>query len=504
MTINSLASYNRSLGTEPNWVSFQLNTFLAFDFSGSRYVYWVQDVLEINTSAASVEFFDNIWNASSPTVSTLPAGGVTGGGSIQRFLGESYYADGASCPLPGACVTLSYPATLTLEMNASVGLRGSPTVAFRYDDGRGLITYDTATFAFARAVASPPEFEVDAGMFSPSCPRCYGDVELVAGGPDSGYDTTLSGPTDVLLSLQEWNGNNYQAVPAAFDYGISTGEGLQNASESVLAGLGGVPEAQLTNGAGTTGPLWGPGSTSDIEVSVATGSSSGSLQLNGSSSVPFAGTFVSVVVLPGNYSVNVTSGGSPYSLGTVALMGGEELTLEIGAPAVVFVPQGLPGGTVWTVVLNGQILHGTGNLTFGETAGNYTYTVQSVSGYDPTPSSGSLSVPPNGTIVLVQWSAAPVGLLAQLVAFLLDHLVVLGAIVLLALLVGAIASTARSRRQSRTLRPAAPGRAPFAVTRPAPRSPARAFCPHCGAPRPFGFASCARCGWRPPTPPSYP
>jgi Thermopsin len=502
MTIDSVRAYNASIPTEADWISFQLNVFLVFPVSGQTFVYWVQDVLEVNTSDAAVEFFDNIWNATSPGGPSISSTAVSGGGSITPYNGGSYYADGASCLLPGACSTLSYPATVTLEMNASVGSHGSPTVAFRYDDGSGLTTYDTVTFVFAQPATGPSDFEVNAGMYSYStCPRCYGDAELVAGGPDSGYDTTLDGTTDVLLSLQEWNGNNYAAVPAAYDYGISTAEGLQNAAEQVVAGPGGVPEAELTNAAGSLGPLWSPSTISEVEVGVETGRSGGTIQLNTSPAVGFSGTFVSEVVLPGSYSVSVTSGGTPYSLGNVELVPGEELTLEVGAPPVVFVPQGLPAATVWTVDLNGENLSGTGNLTFGEVVGNYTYSVAAVAGYTPNPSSGVVSVPSNGTRVEISWTAGSPGFLAEIASFLLAHLVAVGAIALLLVLAAAVFSLSRSRHRSRTLRTEGPGSPVYAVTRPAPRSPTNLYCPHCGAPRSFAFSSCPRCGWRPPPAP---
>jgi hypothetical protein len=60
---------------------------------------------------------------------------------------------------------------------------------------------------------------------------------------------------------------------------------------------------------------------------------------------------------------------------------------------VTFTESGLPSGTTWSVTLNSVLgSSSTASVVFTEANGTYTYTIGSVSGYTPSPSTGSVNV----------------------------------------------------------------------------------------------------------------
>lgn len=81
----------------------------------------------------------------------------------------------------------------------------------------------------------------------------------------------------------------------------------------------------------------------------------------------------------------------------------------LGACGVVFAETGLPLGTLWSVTLGASTQNSTvGNITFAEENGTYSFTVGSMSGYSPTPPSGSVRVAGNIIQVSVSYKAIPV------------------------------------------------------------------------------------------------
>jgi hypothetical protein len=75
--------------------------------------------------------------------------------------------------------------------------------------------------------------------------------------------------------------------------------------------------------------------------------------------------------------------------------------------AVTFTESGLPAGTLWGVVLAGQIGTSIGTtIIFHVAAGTYSYSVATTSGYAPTPGSGTLIVS-GATPVAVTYTLIP-------------------------------------------------------------------------------------------------
>lgn len=408
--IGAMTADNASIPGTATSVSLQLNAFYLFSYAGTTYAYWVQDVLLFDTATRGVEFEDNIWNVTSVD---LAGSAVRGNGTVTGTGSNSYYGDTAPCTLPEACGVLADPENVTLELRAALAAGGVPTVRVGYAVGGSLVTYDVVQFRFARSLSDLTGFEVDAGLGLPSsCPRCYGDVEFVVGGPGYGYQTALVGFTRVDLTLRWWNGYDFVPVPNAVNYGEATEEGLGTATVSENTTVGTSPGVTITYGAPTPlGVVWSDADLAVVQVS-SVGAATGSVTV-GAQTVPLVRGYAELAVLPGVYAISVVAGTS-YSLGAPTLVAGESLTLEVGGYAVVFAPSGLPSGALWSVVLGARVLNGTGNITFGVPAGTYPFSVDGQTGYSVSPTSGTVSVPGTGDVVPVTWTHARPSLLTQL------------------------------------------------------------------------------------------
>jgi len=441
VSFSSLATDNFTL-PEPAAMSFQLNAFVTFSVGTGRYAYWIQDVALFDTSSRAVGWEDNVWNVTSDG---LPSGSVAGNGSVTGTGAGTYYGVAADCALVGACVTLNEPARLVLEFRASVGSGGIPAVRVGYDDEGTYETFDTITFPFASGATHFAGFRVDPGLgFAGGCARCYGDVELVAGGPGDGFQTTLTGASGLTFDLQWWNGHNLEAIPNAVDHGEATAEGISNVVVAEGSDGFGAPTAVGSAGSGTLGTLWSQSTLATVEVSVVPGSSTGTVSTGGSP-VAFQGGFLEEVVLPGSASLTANVGPHSYSLGDPVLAAGEALTLEVGGEPLVFVPSGLPLGSLWSISVGNETLNGTGNITFGEPNGTFVFTVGALASYRATPPSGNGSISGSTVDVAIAWSsvASPWSSLLHFLGEFAPLLVLL--CILVAVAVG-LMSHARARR----------------------------------------------------------
>lgn len=117
----------------------------------------------------------------------------------------------------------------------------------------------------------------------------------------------------------------------------------------------------------------------------------------------------------GSYSFTVAAprgyAASPAS-GTLGVLGGnvsQSIHLRPTVNSTIrFVEAGLPGGTPWSVVLNGSHHYSsTANLSVALTNGTYPYTISTnLSGYPATPSSGNLTIQGANETVYVVFGAA--------------------------------------------------------------------------------------------------
>ena len=261
-------SANANGGLKGDYVSFELDVVLVLTHDSSATAYWIQNVLTLNTSSRYIFAGDDIGNVSSLS-SGVQSTTLTGNGSIY---GNEYYADTPSATYAGNDVTLSYPTNISAKLVSSVGA-GIAHVGFEYNDGFGWVTYDNVSFPWTRGWTDRG-FEVNGSSYTP-----YGifyDAEWVVGGPNAGANAAWAA-SNQSLSLDFFNGHNFEAVLNAYNFGSDTTETSSNVTESLLSG--GAPRSHLGTGSGSLGVLYG---RSDLGVvNVSTALRSGTLLVNG-------------------------------------------------------------------------------------------------------------------------------------------------------------------------------------------------------------------------------
>ena len=401
--ISTLSTMTSSGNSE---MTFQLNVNLVFYDSGIEYVYWIQDVaFMVTASPQAIEFIDNVWNMSSPSASMLSSS-ITGNGTVAQSGSTGYYYSIASYNLPGNDIYINLPTTADFKVVSSVTATNQPTVAFEYNDGYGWVTYDNTVFRFVSDLTSYPEFLVDGSSYNP-----YGtfyDAEFILGGPGGGSDTTDYG-SNVNLQLEYWNGNNFQMITNAFDFGSDTAEGIQNVypSANYYTGTGSV-FFNMEAGYGTLGQLYNYQDVGILDFT--TQLSSGTLMV-GSDPHSFAGGSAVLTLAPGTYNLYLysTQGSGILLWSTQATVTAGQ-TVSVASPAIytiTFHESGLPLGTKWSAVLESDTLSSEGSaIQYYVTDGTYSFSVLGVSGYESNIYSGTVTVNGGDQTIDMTWEQA--------------------------------------------------------------------------------------------------
>jgi hypothetical protein len=407
--ILSLSARNASLPpSDANNVSLQLNVFLTFRSGASDFLFWVQDVAELNTSANTVWFGNNLWNMTGGSVGTVLSSTVTGNGTIQGGAGISVYVDYANHTLPGDFVNLSYPNDVGLEVDETV-VNGTPSLTFKYDDRGAWTTYDVVRFPFTKAVGNA-SFVVDGRQYLLiSGQDAFEDAELILGGAFGG-ETNVINAAELSTSLFFDNGHNWQRVPNAFDFGSDTAELVAGVTDSLAtnASNGNLTGALGARSGGTLHGLYNRSYAAILNATVPF--ASGAIEVNGTEEGPFTGSSFNLTLAPGTYEVRAVPATGPSVSASVTLAPGEYRAVALAYPStwnVTFLSKGLPALAPWSVDLNGSQQNTTSStLVFSETNGTYPYTVGVPAGFVASPLRGS--VPVNGSDVTVLLTFTPV------------------------------------------------------------------------------------------------
>lgn len=384
-------------GSGDTTTAFELNAMVVLDAGGVNYTYWIQNGLHF--AAATHEFTIGgayVWNFSGTTAG-LTASEVRGAPGSAISSGVFIYLPGCN-GLPGQCSTVTLPATLAGRISVAV-VSGQPVVSYAYDLGAGWVTYDQVTFLHLTG-ASVTGFVVNGFRGTPR--GGFYDAEwdwVAAGGGLSSVDQN----SYIAMSLDLWNGHNYQAVPGAWDFGGDTGETSSNISVAYAAPAStGSPEAVLTSGAGSLGPLYGPGAHGSLNVSLPT-VPNGTLLLDGSP-VPYQGGSANLTLGAGSYSVALQN----YSNASarVSIVAGSTATLDLsGAGRTTIGEIGLPSGTRWGATVGGLVRTGsTTSLSFTLANGTYPVLYQNVAGYVRTSGDPPSITVPVASAWVVQWA----------------------------------------------------------------------------------------------------
>ncbi len=398
--IGSLSVVNNS--TSSDSLSFQLNINLEFTVSGVTYVYWAQDVSFLNTTTNSVSFIDNIWNMSSARAS-MHNSTVSGNGVVSTSGSTKFYYDVADSNLSGALSNLINPSTIELKVNSMVNSKGFPELSFQYRDGFGWQTYDNVNFTFASSLTADHGFLVSGYGYEPNNYTFY-DAELILGGPGGGAATTdLS--SNLSLELQYWNGNNYQEIPNAFNFGSNTAESISNAiSGAYYHATNGSLFEKITNGPGSLAQVYNSNTVSSLAIVAPI--NGGTLSINGSIT-PFKGNRINMTLAPGNYSISLYSGAFLYYKSNVTISAGQDLLLHLNEYLVKFNESGLPYGSRWWVNLSqSSYSSSSGSIEFYLSNGSYHFNVSGPNGnYKPNITAGTFEVA--GTEVTVEVGFSP-------------------------------------------------------------------------------------------------
>lgn len=335
VSIGSLSTMN-STGSDAA-LSIQLNVNLKFTSSNQLFVYWIQDVAQLDSNNNTIQFLDNVWNFSSSSAAV--GFGISGNGQLKQFTSsESFYYDVASSSLPGNGISLSYPSTVSLEVNATTSASREPELLLAYNDGFGWVTFDRVTFTSASHLDSLTGFTVDGFTYNPV--GVYYDSELVLVGECCAWSANDI-QSDVNLQLDYWNGNNYQEVTNAYNFGSDSGETMGN----VLSTYGhyqanGQPVAEFQAGAGSLGVLYTRTQVGTLSIASPIGSGVLDIRnLTDSGAPPSQTGFVSgnvtVVLSPGSYLYQVYAAGVLYRSGNATISAGGSVHVNLIPPNTI-------------------------------------------------------------------------------------------------------------------------------------------------------------------------
>jgi len=306
----------------------QLNVVLVFSVNTTDYVYWVQDVAWFDSASLTLSFEDNIWNFSTLN-GCLSNSAVSGNGTVRPYdppSCEGYYA-ASSTDQPGADRTMSTPGNFSLLLRSYRDASGTPEVAFEYWDGasRSFVAFDNVVWPWATKNVSDENFVVDGTQYAPS--KEFYDAEATIGGPGGGLSTAAQDLTRTELRLLEWNGHNFQAPRATWNFGSDTGETVSDLqsvwSATAVADANGTPLLVQSNGtAQGTGldQAYNQSSVGYLNLS-AQAVANGTL-LVGTTGWPFVGGTANITLTPGSYPVWLNSTAGLVDLGQCMIAAG--------------------------------------------------------------------------------------------------------------------------------------------------------------------------------------
>ncbi|MCI4323826.1 MAG: thermopsin [Thermoplasmata archaeon] len=379
-------------------VSFQLNLNLVFSNGSRTMIFWVQNVPFADTKKATtqtVQMVDNVWNQSS---TGFPPTTAVGNGSVEGDQAYIYSVPQGPGELPGLGVALPDPLTLEAQTISSTA-DGTPYVLMQYNDGAGWQTYDNISFPWAHGWTDD-NFVVDGFQTGP-----YGnpiDADWTIDGPGGGTVAT-DVSSNVTLNLQYWNGDNFQAVTNAFNFGF-TGEASDNAiSMAALNASSGIPGASFVAGPGIPGPLYGPDQVAILNVSSA--APNGTVYLNGQPT-PYRGGEANLTVHAGSYFIQLYGQNSDWvGDANVTLSPGEYFPLNLAWRQVIFTETGLPNGTNWSVNIDGATDWSTNaSIDVHLPIGEFDYSVDQIDGFTSDNASGDLRVTEAGATRSILWT----------------------------------------------------------------------------------------------------
>lgn len=338
-TVNWSTAYIYSSAQKGDF-SVQLNVVLNFINDGVNYSYWIQNVpvpVDTTKNDFAMSYANNIWNFScASTTCNLATNTVTGNGTDDGgvYIWPASANSGCAGGGTGTCDTLDGPSWFSVEVRTFLNPSGEPEVRFCYFDKSNptIACYDTVTFGFAKDVTKFRGFFVDGFDMNPT--GLFEDAELTIGGPGGGASTTNTGPSNIHMTLDYWNGHNFQATPSAWDAGDDTAEALSS-DQSIFSNDGsGTPLSVQLNG--TTredfeNPTYRTDQVGTLNLS-APSLASGWVAV-GSTHWAYTNNLATLTLLPGTYHVWVNgTGGTSTDMGMCTITASTVTTVSTTTP----------------------------------------------------------------------------------------------------------------------------------------------------------------------------
>ena len=231
--------------------SIQLNSNVIVRYGNLSQVYYLQNVMFIDTSTNAVNFIDNVWN-SSGTNASIHSRRMEGNGTVAQSVKNYTYYYYQAENQTGDNISLGNNQTIYLRTNTTLN-NGKAEVIFSYNRGHGWIKYDKIDF-FTPKNVSNTSILISGFNYTPS--YNFYNAGIIIGGPGAGSNTTII-KGSLLLSLEYWNGYNFQNVQDAYDFGCNTEEGINNAVVTPTSYRNGLPIANISGGNNIyLGNLW--------------------------------------------------------------------------------------------------------------------------------------------------------------------------------------------------------------------------------------------------------
>ncbi|HZY70658.1 MAG TPA: thermopsin family protease [Thermoplasmata archaeon] len=405
VTIRSMSTYTAIGGAGASWMTFQLNVVTHYTSGGAERDYWIQNVVDVNSSSNQVGFLNNIWNLSSPSAA-IHTNDLSGNGTVNTVSSTfAWYAATAGYGLPGNGAFLVYPGYIAVRVLSST-IAGVPHVAFSFNDGQGWQTYDNVSIPTAKGWANPG-FYVTGSSFTPL--GVFFDAEFDFTGPPTGGGGPAARDvkSNLSMTLDRWNGHDLSAVPNAFNFGSDTGELISNVvSSQTVDPTTGTIYALERNGSGKLGLLYDHANDSVLNVTIPT-VAAGTLAV-GAASHAYVGGDVNLTLAPGTYPLRLLRYGMVVAATNVTLRAGEYLPLTLAAfrYPVEFTARGLPANTPWSVNLSGTWNRSSGpTISFTAPNGTYAFQVGAVPGFVPDAWYGTVTVAGGGGTATVTFTA---------------------------------------------------------------------------------------------------
>ncbi len=238
--------------------SIQLNSNVLLRYGNKSQAYYLQNVILIDTQTGFINFIDNVWNNSGVNAS-MHSNDIKGNGTVAPSTKNYTYYFYESANQSGDNITIKNGQTVYLRTNSTLN-NGKPAVIFSYNDGYGWIEYDRVEFNNTENISNV-SILISGFNYTPS--YNFYDAGIIIGGPGAGSNTTMKNGS-VSFSLEYWNGDNFQDIQDAYDFGCNTLEGINNAVVNPVFMQNGLPFANITFGKNPyLGVLWSTNS-SDI------------------------------------------------------------------------------------------------------------------------------------------------------------------------------------------------------------------------------------------------